>query len=90
MDGLTRMALGAMVPYLHPKACNGCGLCVQACPSGTVTVHGGKALLNLDPSKCGDCLACHDACPRRAIDVKLHWLTKLMDEPKAALRPDAM
>jgi NADH-quinone oxidoreductase subunit F len=52
--------------YIEPERCNGCGLCVESCPSGAI--QGKKReLYHLDPAKCGKCRACIKKCARNAI-----------------------
>ncbi len=47
--------------------CNGCGLCVTVCPTGTISLIEGKAAASGgDSISCGHCEA---ICPRKAIHV---------------------
>ena len=47
--------------------CTGCGLCVQVCPAGTLSMHNGKAEVTGDRSlNCGHCQA---ICPEGAVTV---------------------
>jgi nitroreductase/NAD-dependent dihydropyrimidine dehydrogenase PreA subunit len=47
--------------------CNGCGLCVNVCPTGTISLREGKASVSGDESiLCGHCEA---VCPQGAIRV---------------------
>ena len=45
-------------------ACQGCTLCTQACPTGTIDPAKNYAS---DPSECTLCMDCLDACPRSGI-----------------------
>ncbi len=48
--------------------CTGCGLCVEVCPAGTISLQGGKAVVTGDRSlSCGHCAA---VCPEEAITVR--------------------
>lgn len=42
--------------------CNHCGICVETCPSGALTVEDGS--VQWEKSSCIDCNACQRACPR--------------------------
>jgi nitroreductase/NAD-dependent dihydropyrimidine dehydrogenase PreA subunit len=48
--------------------CTGCGLCVEVCPSGTLSLRNGKAVVSGDRSlSCGHCAA---VCPTEAVTVR--------------------
>jgi nitroreductase/NAD-dependent dihydropyrimidine dehydrogenase PreA subunit len=52
---------------IDEKLCTGCGLCVQVCPAGTITMNGKKAAVTgTDSLNCGHCAA---ACPAGAVQV---------------------
>jgi nitroreductase/Pyruvate/2-oxoacid:ferredoxin oxidoreductase delta subunit len=52
---------------IDPAACNGCGLCVKVCPSQTLSMVDGKAVVTGDRSfRCDHCAA---ICPTRAIEI---------------------
>ncbi len=52
---------------IDPERCTGCGLCVRVCPSRTISLQGGKAVVTGDRSlSCGHCAA---VCPVGAITV---------------------
>ncbi len=53
---------------INSELCNGCGLCLTVCPSGTLTLKQGKATVTGNESLgCGHCAA---ICPTGAITVK--------------------
>lgn len=50
-----------------PQYCKGCGSCVEACPSGALSLVAGKS--HVDESVCILCGYCSPACPEFAIRV---------------------
>jgi len=47
--------------------CDGCGLCIPACPEGAIKIVGGKA--KVDESACDGAGACIGSCPKGALEV---------------------
>jgi len=48
------------------EKCNGCGLCVPACPNGVLAIWDGKAIV-ANPLACEYTGQCETACPIQAI-----------------------
>lgn len=48
---------------------NQCDLCVNACPSGAISIQGRE--VTLDEVKCSDCMSCVAACPQDAFESSL-------------------
>ena len=48
--------------------CNGCGTCVDECPSEAIKIVNDKA--KIDADSCVDCGVCVDACPEEAISME--------------------
>ncbi len=53
-------------PITVSEECTGCGICVDACPFGCITIEEGVAVIGEDCRLCG---ACVDACPQGAITI---------------------
>ncbi len=56
-----------MVKIIEGK-CEGCGVCVKACPFGVLELINGKAVV-VHPENCRKCGACIRACPNNAIEM---------------------
>ena len=54
-----------MAVFVVEEICNGCGMCVEACPNGAMSVR--LKVATVDPEKCEDCEECVFACPVGAI-----------------------
>lgn len=65
---------GAHMSYRIGPTCDGCGICVMACPRGAIRVSDDGAIpyavVSLD---CNDCGKCAIVCPPSAIDVDPAW-----------------
>jgi len=53
---------------IDPELCNGCTLCIRACPSDAISGET-KALHKIDMTNCTSCGACRDVCRQDAIKV---------------------
>jgi nitroreductase/ferredoxin len=62
-----RMAMEENRIEIDRELCNGCGLCVPVCPTGTIALNEGKAVVSGEASiLCGHCAA---VCPQEAVRV---------------------
>jgi NAD-dependent dihydropyrimidine dehydrogenase PreA subunit len=56
-----------MVAKVKIEDCVGCGLCEDACPSGSIKVD---EIAIVDAKTCTNCGTCADECPNDAIEVE--------------------
>jgi ferredoxin len=66
------------MPWIESDGCVGCGICVRTCPTGAISMVGGKAVI--DMSECIRCGRCHSACPQGAV---MHDSERIPDEVKS-------
>jgi len=54
------------MPWVNEDMCVGCGVCVDDCPVGAITLkEDQKAIINED--ECIRCGRCHEVCPEEAV-----------------------
>jgi uncharacterized protein (DUF362 family) len=54
-------------PKLKKEICKGCGVCVQVCPAGAISLNERAVVFNY--KKCIRCYCCQEMCPEGAIRV---------------------
>ena len=60
-----------MPTFVYMTRCDGCGHCVDICPSDIMHIdktH--RRAFNIEPNMCWECYSCVKACPQNAIDVR--------------------
>jgi NAD-dependent dihydropyrimidine dehydrogenase PreA subunit len=55
-----------MPPAIDQDKCEGCGECVNICPTECIEIANEKAVV-AKPDECTECQACEAACPNGAI-----------------------
>lgn len=57
-----------MVAVIDKEKCDGCGTCVEACPSEAISI-GDDEKAKVNAEECVDCESCVDECPNQAISM---------------------
>ena len=76
------------MPWVNEEMCEGCGVCVEECPTGAIALAAETAAI--DDARCIRCGRCHDACPQDAVRhdgeripqevaANLEWVRGLLD-----------
>ena len=70
--------------------CDGCGVCVDACPTDAIVLHAGKACI--EQELCKECQACVNICPQGAILLveQIHLGEKETEKPYSAPVPETI
>jgi NAD-dependent dihydropyrimidine dehydrogenase PreA subunit len=53
--------------YIDRTACTGCGVCVDACLTGAISLDENESVSAIEPALCNECLDCLEVCPNDAI-----------------------
>jgi ferredoxin len=53
------------MPWIDENECVGCGVCIDSCPEGAISMESEKA--TIDQDKCTFCGECFSACVQEAI-----------------------
>lgn len=60
-----------MPTFVYMTRCDGCGHCVDICPSDIMHIDKTyRRALNVEPNMCWECYSCVKACPQFAIDCR--------------------
>jgi len=68
------------IPEIDLDKCDGCGDCVEFCPSGIVGLVNGKATI-VRPEDCNYCMDCEIFCPSGAISCPFEIVLAKTDTP---------
>ena len=53
------------MPWIKEEQCIACGICVEKCPVGAISMQAEKVKINIQ--ECIRCGTCHDVCPQEAV-----------------------
>jgi len=67
-DPVKELAPSGYIATIDEEKCVSCGVCVERCPFGTISMEEEPALVN--PVGCMGCGACLASCPSEAIEMK--------------------
>ena len=60
-----------MPTFVYMTRCDGCGHCVDICPSDIMHIDKTyRRAINIEPNMCWECCSCVKACPQNAIDIR--------------------
>ena len=69
--------------FVHVESCDGCGRCVDRCPSQAISLSANIAVINEALCKgCGSCIA---HCPKDALDLHCYTNDQMLAQVQAAL-----
>ncbi|MBI2934614.1 MAG: 4Fe-4S binding protein [Chloroflexi bacterium] len=54
------------IPQVDLEKCDGCGVCVECCPSGATGLVNNRLVI-IKPENCTYCTECEASCPQDAI-----------------------
>lgn len=57
-----------IMPIIDLSQCNGCGVCVERCPTGALAMKDKRPTI-ARPDLCSYCATCEDVCPTSAIGL---------------------
>ena len=53
------------MPLVKAQLCSGCGVCVDECPRGAISIRYGRA--HIEQARCNSCGLCVPVCPSGAM-----------------------
>ena len=83
-----RLTTNPCTAFSSKNLCNGCGMCVNVCPYGAVSISetGDEPVSDVNSALCQGCGACAVTCPSGAMDLNGFTHKQLMAEVDAVCR----
>ena len=79
-----------MSTFVYMTRCDGCGHCVDICPSDIMHIDKTyRRAYNIEPNMCWECFSCVKACPQNAIDDRGYADFAPMNHSVRVLREEA-
>ncbi len=69
------------IPIIDPQKCDGCALCLRACPTRALRLKDGKAVVS-NPLACEYSGSCEAVCPAQAITRPFEIIIAVVEERK--------
>ena len=80
-----------MSTFVYMTRCDGCGHCVDICPSDIMHIDKEtRRAVNIEPNMCWECYSCVKACPQNAIDARGYADFAPMHHKVRVLREDCL
>src|SRR3546814_10905415 len=71
VTGVHTCALPILPTFVYMTSCDGCGYCVDICPSDIMHIDTTyRRAYNIEPNMCWECYSCVKACAQNAIDCR--------------------
>ncbi|MFX1511558.1 MAG: 4Fe-4S binding protein [Promethearchaeota archaeon] len=75
------------IAEIDKTLCTGCGICVEMCPYGALTLNEELELAEVATAVCEGCGLCTVSCPAGATSLKNHTTQQVLDMIEVMMRP---
>jgi len=74
--------IAPVIAFVHEDMCDGCGECIEHCPTGALIP---SQIVSVNEAVCSGCGSCIASCPRDALDLHCYTNDQLLEQIRAAL-----